>query len=74
MIVYQPAFDRDWKIVEIDAENARRIGSFVSYNGWIYGPANLLFTEREGAASWIRKEYGEARKYQISLEDAKEAV
>lgn len=74
MIVYKPYYDREWHIAEIDAEKARRIGGSLLYGGWIYGPANELFTNREAAAAWIMKDYGQARKYQITLEQAKEAV
>ena len=73
MIVYHPVFDRDWKIVEIDPVKATNIGEYILYHGYIYGPTNELFTDREGAAAWIRKEYNEARKYQLTLEQAKEA-
>ena len=74
MIVYIPYYDREWHIEEVDAEKARRIGGSLLYNGWIYGPANELFTNREAAAAWIMKDYVQARKYQITLEQAKEAV
>jgi hypothetical protein len=71
---YAAYYDNNgYKILEFDAKKARRIGGYISYNGWIYGPANEVFTDREGARLWIIKEYGAARKYQVTLEQAQKA-
>ena len=68
MTAYAAYYDRGWNILEFDASKARRIGGYLSYNGWIYGPANEIFTCEQGARLWIEKEYGKARVYQRTLE------
>lgn len=70
---YAAYYERGYHILEFDAKKARRIGGYLVYNGWIYGPANECFTDPEGARLWIIKEYGAARKYQVTLEQAQKA-
>ena len=74
MKVYAAYYDRGWNILEFDASKARRIGNSLEYSGWIYGPANECFTSQEGARLWIQKEYHAARAYQVTLEQAQEAI
>ena len=65
---YAAYYDKGYKVLEFDASKARRIGGYLNYNGWIYGPANECFTSQEGARLWIMKEYHAARAYQRTLE------
>lgn len=71
---YAAYYDRGYKVLEFDASKARRIGGYLVYNGWIYGPANECFTDPEGARLWIMKEYHAARAFQVTLEQAQEAM
>lgn len=71
---YAAYYDRGWNILELDASKARRIGNSLEYSGWIYGPANEIFTCEQGAQLWIEKEYGKARVYKVTLEQAQEAI
>lgn len=71
---YAAYYDRGYKVLEFDASKARRIGGYLSYDGWIYGPANECFTDPEGARLWIQKEYSAARAYQVTLEQAQGMV
>ena len=68
---YSAYYDKCWNVLEFDASKARRIGGYLNYNGWIYGPADEIFTCEHGALLWIEKEYGKAREYQVTLEQAK---
>ena len=68
---YAAYYDKCWNVLEFDASKARRIGGCLNYNGWIYGPADEIFTCEQGALLWIEKEYGKARAYQVTLEQAK---
>lgn len=74
MTAYAAYYDRGWNILEFDASKARRIGGYLNYNGWIYGPANEIFTCEQGARLWIEKEYGKARAFQVTLEQAQGMV
>ena len=71
---YAAYYDKCWNVLEFDASKARRIGGYLNYNGWIYGPADQVFTCEQGARLWIEKEYGKAREYQVTLEQAQEAI
>lgn len=72
---YAAYYDRGWNILEFDASKARRLpGGSLLYQGWIYGPADECFTDPEGARLWIMKEYHAARAYQVTLEQAQEAI
>ena len=74
MKAYAAYYDRGWNILEFDANKARRIGGYLVYSGVIYGPANECFTSQEGARLWIQKEYHAARAFQVTLEQAQEAI
>ena len=71
---YAAYYDKCWNVLEFDASKARRIGNSLVYNGWIYGPADEIFTCEQGARLWIEKEYGKARAYQVTLEQAQGMV
>ena len=71
---YAAYYDKCWNVLEFDASKARRIGGYLNYNGWIYGPADEIFTCEQGARLWIEKEYGKARAYQVTLEQAQGMV
>lgn len=72
---YAAYYDRGWNVLEFDASKARRSpGGHLLYQGWIYGPADEIFTCEQGALLWIEKEYGKAREYQVTLEQAQEAI
>lgn len=71
---YAAYYDRGYKVLEFDASKARRIGNYLEYNGWIYGPADEIFTCEQGALLWIGKEYGKARAFQVTLEQAQGTV
>lgn len=74
MSAYAAYYDKCWNVLEFDASKARRIGGYLNYNGWIYGPADEIFTCEQGALLWIEKEYGKARVYQVTLEQAKKGA
>ena len=71
---YAAYYDGGYKVLKFDASKARRIGGYLNYNGWIYGPADEIFTCEQGARLWIEKEYGKARAYQVTLEQAQGTV
>ena len=71
---YAAYYENGWKVLEFNASKARRIGNYLEYNGWIYGPANEIFTCEQGTRLWIEKEYGKAWAYQVTLEQAQGMV
>lgn len=71
---YAAYYEKGWKILGFDASKARRIGNYLEYSGWIFGPADEVFTCEQGARLWIEKEYGKARAYQVTLEQAQGMV
>ena len=60
MKIYIPYYDKNYHIQEADAEKARRIGRYWTYNGWIYG--DVAYTTQEGAEAYINKQYHAAKQ------------
>lgn len=65
MKVYIPYFERGWGVQEADEGEVKRIGNFIYYRGWVYGPK--CYTTKDAAQAYINKNYYEAQKYEANI-------